>query len=185
MRKSLTLIEVLVAVTIFSFISVSLYSLLHTGIKVRKKLTVDQKTFSDIYLRLEMLGHELRNIISFFPGQIQLNGDKESMDFYTLKFDYLTNTPKISNIIYEFKEGILTKTVKAPFKDEPETVFNFIEDLEQVNFYYFNPESEEGQKWQNSWEEVDSFPQGVKVEVIFTKEQGKKDYLEKYIFIDR
>ena len=66
MNKGLTLIEMLVAVTIFSVLSVSMYLLLNTGISVRKKIESSGAQILNINLKLDKLSQEIRNIVFFF-----------------------------------------------------------------------------------------------------------------------
>ncbi|MFQ5680785.1 MAG: type II secretion system protein J, partial [Candidatus Omnitrophota bacterium] len=92
----LSLIEVMVAVTIFSFLSVSLYMLLRTGIFVRKRLSVDGRNREKSYLVLERVSRELRNAVKFTNRETGFFGKGDSLKFYALTFDYAHNLPRVS-----------------------------------------------------------------------------------------
>ncbi len=186
MKKSLTLIEVLVAVAIFGVISVSLFSLLHTGISVRKKVKLDQTRAQNVCLNLENIAKNLRNIVLFKKGDPQyplLQGDGQSLQFYALSYDYLAKLTKIVKLSYGFKQGVLARAVAEPLgDDQPVRIAEVLEDLQELRFYYYLEGAKEG-AWQPKWEETDRLPQGIKIAVKYKNSQGQDSKLEKYVFI--
>ena len=181
--KSLTLIETMVAATVFSIMSVSLFFFLRSGILLRKKIELGQLTTQGIYLNLERIAQELRNTISFRSQESGFKGEAGKIEFYSLLFDYSVNQPKILHIAYNFEEEeVLTKTVYSPFKDDTLRTFDFFEKVEKVSFYYFDSKTD---KWHNEWQEAQRLPQGVKIELVYKDENGKEFNLDKYVFIDK
>jgi len=180
MKKSLTLIEVLLATLIFSILSVSLYIFLHTGIIIRKKIELQDAYFGGIYLNLERIAHELRNVVSFKKEDFGLRGDSGNIEFYSLNFDYSADLEKILHITYNFNQGTLSKTLKSPLGKETIRTLNFIENIEKVNFHYFNGVKEE---WEDEWKNKVSLPQGVKIKLTYQDEEGRTSSLEKYVCI--
>ncbi|UCC96216.1 MAG: prepilin-type N-terminal cleavage/methylation domain-containing protein [Candidatus Omnitrophota bacterium] len=186
MKRSLTLIEVLVAVAIFASLSISLYLLLRSGIRVRNKIESQQATFQNIYLRLERTAQELRNVIFFKKNDSGFKEleEKEMLEFYTLIFDYSTETPRLLHITYSFQEGTLTKTIKEPFGEESLRSFHVIENVESFHFSYFDEKNIE-EPWQEKWENIKRLPQGIKMQLIYKDERGKLSSLNKYVFLHR
>ena len=190
MRKALSLIEVLVAVTIFSALSVSMYMFLHTGIRVREKIETQSSYLQGMYLNLETLAKELRNSIIFKPedeASPVFRGDHEYMEFHTVTFDYAAGIPKISKLTYRFQDGALVKTIGDPLKEEVTGPFVFIEGLERAAFYYFDEkEVEEDSEWKKDWSDYqDRFPRGIRLELTYADKKGKETTLNKYVFIYR
>ncbi len=191
MNKALTLIEVLVAVAIFSALSVSLYMFLRTGIQVREKIDVEQAFLQDMYLKLDRLAQELRNRVSFKnddPGFPVIRGDQESLEFYSLGFDYVADVPKILHITYSFSDKALKKSIDEPYRDASLKSYVFMEDLERIEFYYYDDaEIDEAQRYKQTWprseDESDIAPAGIRFELVYKDKKGKENILSKYIFL--
>lgn len=181
-RAGLTLVEVMVAVTIFAVLSVSLCFLLRTGIFVRKKVDLEQSVAQNMYLRLEKIARELRNIISFYDADTGFKGGGRGMELYSLLFDYAAQSPEILHITYNFEDTALSRTVEHPLTMKTIRSFDFIEGLESLDFYYFNIDN--GQ-WEDSWDDKESLPRGVKIELTYKNDKGKVSSLDKYVFIHR
>ena len=182
MRKSLTLIEVMVAMTIFSILSVSLFYLLRTGIFVRERIEQEQSNVHNLYLNVEKVGKELRNIISFKSEEIGFKGDAQNLEFYALVFDYAGGQAKVVRTSYEYKEKALTKTLKNPLTGDVLKTFNVLEDVGKVMFFYFDSQADE---WKDSWDNNEVIPCGVKISITYTNAQGKNAVLDKYVSIYR
>lgn len=179
--KTLTLIEVLVAVAIFSSLSVSLYLLLRSGIVVRKRIESEYGGLQNIYLHLERIGQELRNVIIFTQNDTGFSGSRSEVRFYSLLFDYPSSMPKILKISYRFRDNTLFKTVEEPFKEEPQKTFALCKNIKQLKFYYYYKEKE----WKDTWENREILPKGVKIELILKGKNGGQRKLNKYVFIYR
>ena len=135
---------------------------------------------------LERISKELRSIVifkeedaAFFP----LKGDEYSLRFFTLSFDYPTNSPRIIDVSYNFENDALSKSIRDPFEEEPNT-FKVLQDLKKLKFYYFD-NSEEEDKWQEKWEDIKDLPTGLRIDLIYEDDKGKEVVLSKYVYIDR
>ena len=185
-KISLTLIEVMMAAVIFSLLSVSLYSFLHSGISVRKKVEGTQAFYNNILINLEILSKELRNIIMFRDQDSGLRaGSNEEgvfLEYYTLGYDYIKDLPKILNISYIFNasDGKLLRIAKDPFSEEKKEA-SFIENLVKVEFLYFDNE------WLDQWGEdkKDYLPPAVKIKLEYLNDDNQSTILEKYVFLYR
>ncbi len=174
--------EVLVAVTIFSFTLLVLFLLLRTGIFVRDKIENKQSRLLNTYLSLENIAKELRNSVAFYDEDIGFKAAAGILEFYSIVFDYSVDSPQVSHISYTFTDGKLSKMVKDPLEMEIVKEFNLLEDLESVNFLYFNIDTQE---WQDNWDDAETLPYGVKLELSYKEKNGEVLVLDKYARIQR
>lgn len=179
-KKALTLVEVLVASAIFSVLSLTLYLLLRSGISIREKIELQQTTLQRTYINCERISHEVRNAINFNNDNSGFEGSEKSFKFYTLLFDYASDYPKISHITYSFKNHILQKEVRRPFKEKPIRSFPYITNITKVSFEYFD--SQVG-TWETMWEEKNYLPRGVRINLTIQDEKGRTSSINKHIFI--
>jgi len=182
-RKGLSLLEVMVAVLIFSVLSVSLYGLLRGGISVRERLVVQGANVGMFHLNLENLARELRNMVSFRDDTSGFKGAEDAMQFYSLSFDYVLQRPRIRHITYQFNDTNLSKTVSEPFGSSTQQAFDFFENIENVTFSYFNLSAEEGGEWQPVWEDEKYIPCGIRITLTYTDTNGEPNTLTKYVFL--
>ncbi|MBU1122204.1 MAG: type II secretion system protein GspJ [Candidatus Omnitrophota bacterium] len=186
MKKGLTLIEVMVAALIFSFISVALYMLLSTGISVRKKVEAKQGTYQTINLNLENIALSLRNVVFFSNVSAGFNGTIEDdiprLEFYTQNFDYARGYPKVSLVKYRFESGFLYKEIKSPFDENEETTeVGIIDDLENFEIFYSDTQGTETKTWQD----VTQIPKGVRISLEYKDEKGQSQFMKKHVLIYR
>ena len=179
-KKALTLVEVLVASAIFSVLSLSLYLLLRSGISIREKIELQQTTLQNTYITCERSSHEVRNAVNFNNDDSGFEGSEKSFKFYTLLFDYACDYPKISHITYSFKDHILEKEVRKPFKENPIRAVPYITNIAKVSFEYFD--SQVG-AWEMTWEEKNYLPRGVRINLTIQDERGRTTSINKHIFI--
>lgn len=65
MKRGFTLVELLIAVSIFALIVTTIYSTFNTGIKAWRRVTEDGILSKDARLSLEKMGKDLRNALRF------------------------------------------------------------------------------------------------------------------------
>lgn len=193
-RKSLTLMEVLVATAVFSFLSVALYSLLRVGLSVRDKIESKQGVFQSAYMNLEKMAQELRNVVFFKEGNAGFKGYEEEdknkvkikiLEFFSVIFNYQQDRPEVVKITYRFNPDArtLTKEICNPFDEQSLKKFVFLEHLEKLEFYYF---FEGLSKAEGTGDTKDKLPEAVKIELTY-KDDSEKQYfsLNKHVFIYR
>jgi len=191
MKKGLTLIEVMVAASIFSFISLSLFLLLRTGIFVRKRIENKLTAHQSISINLERAATELRNAVFFRQAQSGFKGYEDEdtseniLEFYTLLFDYPKNRPLVSMIVYRFNKdkGVLYKTVRKPFsRSSEEKKFEYLENLQDFKLSYFDETLSPLEQWQVK----DKLPKGIKIELAYKQDDnGAVAVLSKCVYIYR
>ncbi|MFH1768776.1 MAG: prepilin-type N-terminal cleavage/methylation domain-containing protein [Candidatus Omnitrophota bacterium] len=178
--SGLTLIEVLIALSIFSLLSVSLYLLLRGGIIARRRIEVDQTSIQGMHLVLERIAQEIRGCFAFKKEDSGFKGENKSLEFYSTIFDYSLSAPAVRRLIYRFHEGTLVKDIIAPFSETAEKTFTVLDGLDGLSFYYFNNQES---VWQEVWEDSAVLPLAVKIEASYKDNREKVTVLDKHIFI--
>ncbi|MCK5557449.1 MAG: prepilin-type N-terminal cleavage/methylation domain-containing protein, partial [Candidatus Hydrogenedentes bacterium] len=93
-RKGFTLIEILVAMTIFSVVMTAVYAGFNTGVKVWKRGERDMQAFRDARVMLALMSRELR---CAFPeaGHLFYGEDKRSGKRSTDRIEFFTVRPPL------------------------------------------------------------------------------------------
>ncbi|MFH1771790.1 MAG: type II secretion system protein GspJ [Candidatus Omnitrophota bacterium] len=187
-KKSFSLVEVIVAVAIFSALSVALFLLLRSGIRIRERIETSQDISLNIHLGLDKLGREIRNIIDFKendPDYHILSGSSQDLSFYTLGLSYPSQTPKIMHVSYAFQEGKLIRAVREPLEEEPKEIFSIIDNIKNGNFFYATGSLEPEGAWGEMWDSKVDLPKGVKIEINYNDIKGKEHTVKKYVYINK
>ena len=187
-KKGLTLVEVLVSVALFALLSVSLYSLLRTGIAARKKITSEQVIFQNICFSLELFAKDMRNIVKFksddpkFPF---LKGDGNNIEFIVTSFNYQKGLPDLHKVRYELSNGTLVKQTNAIFGDSEGKTIECISGISGIRFLYFDINQAADKQWRDSWEKYDELPFGVRVDITWKDGRQKEHTVDKYVMLAR
>jgi len=184
-QKSLTLIEIIVAVTIFSILSVCLYSLFRSGLSLRRKLQTEQEQIYRIYLNFDNIARQMRNSIKWQINNSGFRGSEDSVEFYSVLFDYPEDYAQIYRINYTVQDGSLVKKISIPFQNSADSVkeFKYINDLEYLRFSYYGSDSDD---WKDKWpgtEQGDALPLGVKIDLKYSPHTGNSIMFHKSVFI--
>lgn len=194
--KSFTLIELLIAVSIFAVVAIALYSTFSGGLKVWHRQEKGFKYSHSTRLVLDAMAKELRNAINYsvkqglgagLEGQgLRFIGDEKSLTFITLMGE------EIAKVDYIFEEGVLKKRVvlqKEEFKEENQKESVLIENLDGLSFEYAYKGTGEGfeLEWRKSWEketvsDQPKIPAGVRITLTFDID-GKEEIIKKTVFI--
>ncbi len=114
--RGFSLIELLLAVLIFSIVAVSVYSAFGAGVFAWRRLGAVTVSYQRVKLAMELLGNELANLI---PSQkIKLEGEKDKISFLELiEKDSIAGLYKVS---FYYKVGL---------GDEPNKIIRSQEDI--------------------------------------------------------
>jgi prepilin-type N-terminal cleavage/methylation domain-containing protein len=203
--KAFTLMELLVAVSIFSIIILCLYSTFSGGIGVWKRQEQAFQYAHSVRLALDTIAKELRHAINYSQpetgvsgfaqaGQdLKFTGDEKTLTFITISGE------EIARIDYLFEKdqdqkGVLKKGIvlqKEGFKNDNRKEHILIENLDGLSFEY----AYQGEKadspvtWQKSWgkeagETKAAIPIGVRIILEFQEPgQKEKEIFKKTVFI--
>lgn len=205
-QRGFTLMELLLAISIFAVIALCLYSVFSGGIRVWRKQGEGFKYTHGTRLALDNIAKELRNAIIYalpikpLPGEenpqdLQFIGEKTKLSFMTLIGS------DIAKVSYWFENneqqgGVLKRIAflqKTGFKDDTQKEEVLIQDLSDLSFEYAYPgESEEvAVSWKDSWgaDSKDSkpkIPKGVRVTLTLKKSgenQNEGEIIKKTVFM--
>lgn len=188
MKRSLTLVEVLVSVALFALLCVSIYSLLRTGLAARKKIMAEQALFQNICFSLERFAKDMHNIVKFKSGDPNfpfLKGGSDNIEFIATGFDYQKNLPALHKVRYEIIGGALAKQITAVFGDSEEKRINCISGINSIRFSYFDINQKDDKQWRDSWEKYDELPFAVRLDVSWKDIRQKEHIVNKYVMLAR
>ncbi|MCK4257729.1 MAG: prepilin-type N-terminal cleavage/methylation domain-containing protein [Halanaerobiales bacterium] len=167
-QSGFTFIEIIVAVSILSIISLTLYSMLNIGLGLWEHLDQNQWSHNDLQLIINRIGKDLRSTFfrSSTPDKYFFKGNMYQVEFFSREYE----TGNIRNVSYEF----------SPYD---ETLFLIVEEeriplitqLERCNFYFYNSDFN---YWDNYWDGKiqKKSPSMMRIEFAF------KDVEEEYRF---
>lgn len=167
--SSLTLIELLVALSIFSLVSMGVYSVFSTAVNTHKRLREYTKLYPQIRITLEEISHDLKNAFSYSKKKSYFQGEEKNISFMSLSsvWNKMERKNTICYITYTFENHAL-KRLKALGRQSlspkvlgPSEVL--IENINDINFYYGKRE-EENYSWQRQWAE-NFLPSAVMIEI--------------------
>lgn len=202
-RRSFTLVELLIAVTVVSLVAVALYSVFSNGLKAWRIGNRDRSYARNLRLVSEKMDRDLRNAFQF--SHIPFEGTEDSIMFAALVLVESDADEDISEseeeaaehcavgriaYFYDSQKDALCREVK-PFSEvfadeevgEGEVLIEYVGDLELSYCYLDN--ATENYKWKDDWEteEQDSIPQAVKIEMSFKKGSERKEDFVKTVFL--
>jgi len=187
-NTAFTLVELLVAMFIFTIIAAAVYLTFYSGIKLYTTTQNNIRINRKINKVLDRLSLELRNCYGAEYAQNNektgFSGDSSSISFFTIKDvyhkDYSGKMPAI--ITYSFKDNGLFKKIqrgKEILSDSAEFEYiKIISCVKDVNFryLYFSPERN-AYEWLKEWLDKSAIPKGVAVEATLDGLEPIKRYI--------
>lgn len=166
--NAFTLVELLIALSIFSIISIAIYSTFSSGAAVLRRAKVIDLEFQKGLLKQERLSRELRQMPScrkwLFSGKEEKISFCGIVDYtpcrITYYFDNLTrsimrNSDRLSGIITE--EGLVDAELKSK-----STVF--LDKVKGVKFSYLYLDLKQNYNWAEEWKDK-YLPVAVKISI--------------------
>lgn len=170
MNKSFTLIEIILAIAIFSIIVTAVYSSFYVGTKSYFRLTGKIEKIQELNWFLQKLSKELRNA---YLEKEDFIGYAHNLSFFTVEEVYSEEGifPEIARVSYEFKKDKLFKKLQIggeafllPQDFEFKEIMEGVNSLNFTYLYYKDLEKKEV-IWRDFFEEKGILPRGVKVEI--------------------
>lgn len=178
--NAVSLVEVLIATTMFVVISIALYSLLYSGIQVKKRVELEQIVFKDIYLGFSRVEKEVRCNIKFLTQLPAISGDNKQIKFYASVFDYTKNIFLISLIIYELEDDCFWRREYNPFNQKLIKEFPVLRNLFGLEIFYY---SLKDNQWVDQWDDNKNIPSAIRILVKKKSEKKKEVEFDKYIYL--
>lgn len=190
-----TLVELLIASSIFVIVMVTVYSAFHTGMFGYKNIDVTLTAYQAARQTLERLNSDVRNTFGFSQTEAGFSGDKSRVSFFAITdtFDNGGIKQDYSLISYQ-REGDklmrLCRREKESLNNKSEIKAEEISaDVEDIIFNYgYVAAGEDTLSWKDSWgdesaslEEKEKLPAALKVKLIIKNAKGFE--FERTIFL--
>jgi len=206
MKKSntgFTLLELLLAVSIFAIVATVLYSTFYTGTRILRRAESAMEFHQRLRIATEEMALDLRNALpveidgAAFPGIIEEEGgDDEAPVYYftgeAKKFTFVTVKStrskegmirEVCNVTYllEGKGGALKRSVKRQGKPlaqdagQDEILLTGITDMD-VKYSYVGDTDDSPPIWESAWELEKAVPLGVKIALKMKGAPGSDEF---------
>lgn len=191
--KGFTLLELLLAMALFSLIAVSIYSVFRCGIVSWRKVNSVVTEYKDARLTLDRISTELKN--SFHMEGFESKGDSDELTFLSVLDRYRPGVGMeqvVANITYYLEPEPRKKTkvfkrkeVLYNVEDHGSDVSECMGSIVDLKFEYALADvTEEGYTWNDSWESGDGILVGVRLEIVLSDpETSEETRLVKSILI--
>lgn len=176
-RTGFTLIELILALTIFSVLGTAVYSSFSMGIEMWKRGEYQQRAYQDIRIFLETFSKDLHNATEL--ADVPFLGESGDLEFAVT----LRQEDESGNIVLTFgvvryhveedKDSIKLYRKESPFPgeaDDEERDFKIVGDVKKISLQYYGyeveEEEEEGKEaptyaWYEKWDSYGYLPKAV------------------------
>ena len=172
--EGFTLVELLVGLTIFSVVVISLYSAFSTGILARRKGGNASDSFQTARVALNDIGSELKKMVPY--SGYGLIGGPEELSFPVVDFQ-TEGELRLSRITYSLKENSDLKALikkREVLVGELSLAYELAPRVKELSFHYAFPDSlTDSLQWKATWSCTDTLPQALKT--VLTLQTREKD----------
>ncbi|MFC1646231.1 type II secretion system protein J [Candidatus Omnitrophota bacterium] len=203
-NKKLTgfaLIELLVAISIFSIVITVVYTTLFISLKTYHRTQRELRLTQDINKVLDKLSMELRNCYDAeYKEQEDKGGfiaDAQRVSFFTIQNVYSQGSfeKTLARISYSFSDGKLLKKTqrdKEAFLDESdfkeEELISGVQSF-KIEYLYFKKaffQEDYKYEWKSEWVDKSQIPQGIRIEIVkLDPKYNINAAYKRYIFIQQ
>lgn len=186
--RSFTLIEILIALSIFSVMMFGIYHVFSTGLSTWEKAGESMDIHQKARQTLEFISKEIRSsFLSPREEEIKFIGrdkkeeeiDQDELTFFTLFSPHSREEMGIARIVYTLekdlnseKYSLLRKETsaigKSIFAKEKSQII--LSDVAGFNLRYLNPDNE----WKNEWDSSEALPERVKIDLALRGKNGEE-----------
>jgi len=179
MRKSsgLTLIELLIASSIFAIIMASVYSAFYGGFLGYRKMDASFEVYQSARTIFSRIESDLRNSFAYTKDDSKFHGSDANMDFFSIKELFVKDNSfiDICKIKYEKADTKLKRTyyrsleaLKDDVVVEPQVLAPEIKEI-SFEYAYATGNADKPYEWQTSWpkckEQTPTLPLAVKIKL--------------------
>jgi len=182
-KNGFTLIELMLASAIFSFLILSIYSAFRTGLLSHEKIDAAVNLYQKARLSLSLIEAELKNAFVYAKPDSKFIGGCESMEFFSVLDAYDKEGKVFSNIGYikyeildhsltrKVSEGLLALKAGQGPQEEGES---FLSGVEELSLQFAAPSTipDKLYEWQDLWpkdgdaDQKKQLPIAVKIKLV-------------------
>jgi len=181
-RRGFTFVELLIALTIFSIIAVSVYSVFRVGVKLWRSNSAAFDSSRAARYFFDTAASDMRNAF-IYPG-MDIAGTSDSFSFMTLvTVGVVDSSPHVEiarvSYIFDKEAGVVRRKVAGREEGFDETYaktteFPSVEGRFNFSYCYKPKSGEVAYEWRDSWGVKDKMPRGVRI---------RSGEFDKWIFI--
>ena len=175
-QHGFTLLELLVSLTIFSIITLAVYSAFAGGVGAWRRAQEFSATYQTARVVLDDLAHELKNAVTLGAGDFV--GESRRLSFLTVRQPLPARggpaEPRITRVTYEVRRDrasatyALARVEASPVDGSPEGDTELIVNPLSTLAFLYTHKDDTGQivPWDDAWEEREAIPLGVKITLV-------------------
>jgi type II secretion system protein J len=193
--RGFTLIEMLISVSIFSILMVSIHAVFFTALRLRNTASDSLEATLPVEEALNVMQRDIANVVAstngVFIGPLQSINQTNTLpdqigpDFYTTggeldgmvpwgniqKVDYLLSTPTngIRRAGRDLIRAVTRNLLPLAQPAQPDEKHALLTGVENLTFLYYD-----GTSWQPTWDttQVTNLPRGIKVQIRMATQPG-------------
>lgn len=176
---SFTLIELLIALSIFAVVAIALYSAFSAGIAVWRRSSEGRDAYQDVKFIFDDMTKDLKNALYLSKGEESIyafSGTTSEIIFMALEDTSSEEGPQkeIVKLAYKYDEGQnelirLRADISNGFdieKGEREVLFSNVEEFE-LEYCYDSGDEDNPYLWKDEWLEGDvGIPRGIRITLL-------------------
>ncbi|WP_245623472.1 type II secretion system minor pseudopilin GspJ [Catenovulum maritimum] len=187
-QQGFTLIEMLLAISIFALMSLAGFNILSSTVdsnelslkhgdkmaKLQRAMLTIERDFTQISQRKVRINGEAPSANLLAHGELILDSESQVLAFrrvgWTNPMNMLPRS-EVQSLAYRIFDGNLERlhyVFPDPVQGEEPKVRVLLEDVEQIEFEFFDPEAK---SWQTTWEKT-SLPSGVSIK-LYSQDFGE------------
>lgn len=198
MKKAFTLIELLIAISIFAVVAVALYSTFFAGISIWRRSSAGGDIYQEVKFTLDDITKDLRNIVYCTKDEESMyafSGGAQEITFFTLEAPFVREgepRKELVKVVYKYDqekdELIRMRAEKSTGfdveKSEREALLKNMKEL-KFEYSYFSGDEDEPYLWQEEWEDDEArIPRGVRLTFrVKTEKEAEPLEFTKTIFV--
>lgn len=190
--KALTLLELLIASSIFVVVMVSIYSAIHAGVFGYRNIEETLDTYQAARSILERINLDISNSFAYQDGNTKFSGNEKELSFLTLVDTFRGDkiTQEYAFVSYKLEEDKLMRLCRLnqeSLNDKSEVQPKEFAFNVEINFKYgYIPAEQQEIDFKKSWaidsdEEKKALPLAVKIDLTVKGKAGQK--FERTIFL--
>lgn len=184
-KTGFTLIEILLALLIFTIITGSLYFSIHVGLECVKRGKANFEVFQELRICTRELQRDLRGL--FYEPLLELEtfkGDESSFSVICYKVSGLYKVsyyPGENSFFRSIQKLFFARTKESEevIQLSKDRIYQLSSSLKKINFEYLNADG----NWQNEWDVDKQYPGAVKVTFLFVDNEKVEHEFQNIISI--
>ncbi|MEW6171122.1 MAG: prepilin-type N-terminal cleavage/methylation domain-containing protein [Candidatus Omnitrophota bacterium] len=173
-KKGFSLLEILIALTIFSLILITVHVTFNVGINSYKTIQINLNRYYEISNLLNRMTQDIKNSFPFEKNDCKFSGDKNALSFFTnFKKEY-------ARIFYKSEDNKLLCSYVLGNKallDNNNLDFEIVlSSIKQINFSYGYLDFKNNDIiWQDAWVNKENLPHSIKIDLVVNLEDRQED----------